>query len=57
MLAKGRHKLSLTLRNEHAATEGVKTQSDIFLIATNARDEGENGITTGQKTKSKSIGV
>lgn len=38
-----------TFRNKHAATEGMKTQHDIILIATNTRDEEENWIITGQK--------
>lgn len=46
-----------TFRNKHAATEGVKTQHNIFLIATNSRGEKQNGIITGQKIKSNSIGV
>jgi len=38
-----------TLRNKHAATERMKTQHDIIIIAANARDEGENWIITGQE--------
>lgn len=45
-----------TFRNMHAVMEGVKTQHNVFLIATRARGEGKNWIITGQKIKSKSIG-
>lgn len=38
-----------TFRNKHAATERMKTQHDIILIAANVRDEGENWIITGQE--------
>lgn len=47
-----------SFRTKHAATERVKKKShDIFLIAPNVRDEGENWIVKGQKTKSKSTGA
>lgn len=58
MRASQRHAVvkSDTFRNKHAVIEGVKTEHDVFLIATSTRGEGENWIITGQKMKSTSIG-
>lgn len=42
-----------TFRNKHAPMERMKTQHDIILTATNAGDEGENWIITGQEANQR----